>query len=463
MYPTAFFPVFLIFLIYAFRGPSQWAVATAIACFFQASTPILVLAGGRASGLAPAYCLLVVGFWHAYWIAHSRAGRAAANFELPSATWWLLLFTIVGVVGAVIWPRFFEGAVRALPSRQGLDSGFVEPVGPKATNYIQAFYLVCNFLLFSLFAYLLQVGSLCREVVLKGIIRGALIAVALGIYQVVGYQVGLPWPADIINSNIGVLQPIEQTAMGLRRMSSTFIEPSQMAMHFLGAFGLAGLGLRRKWPAVLILGALLISTSSTAYFGLAILIVIWIAIDFPARGAKALPIATLILLAVVVAYAADQVFTDGRLSEGLIFRKFEGSSGKSRLHADWLALQTFLDSYGMGVGVGSARASSTLATLAATTGLPGLIALTGFLYSVFRMVWRSRDDLDRAALFGLLGLLTAWMISQPDLSIPLFWVLAGIATGGVAANVEGHAFARAGVAPEGPRPKVVRASHRESI
>lgn len=429
MYLTPFFPVFLIFVVYAFRGTSQWATATAIACYFQSASPILLQGGGRLSGLAPAYCLVFVGLWHVYWIVRSRARDRGKYFEFPAATWWLLMFTVVGMAGAVIWPRFFEGSVRVLPTRHGLDSGFLEPVGPSGTNYIQAFYLFCNFVLFALFAYVVQVGAVSREMVLRGVIRGALISVALGIYQIVAYQFGFPWPGGIINSNIGVMQLAEQTAMGLRRMSSTFLEPSQMAMHFLGAFGIAGLGLRRKWPAMLILSALVISTSSTAYFGLVMLLGIWIAFDLPVRGAKVLPIAAAILIVILGGVLTDYVVTGGRFVDGLIIRKFEGGSGESRLYADKVALKTFIDSFGMGVGVGSARASSVFATLAATTGLPGLIAFGGFLVTLIRVAGRSRDDEDRALLFGLLGLVVGWAISIPDLSFPLFWMLGGITAG----------------------------------
>ncbi|MBK8151397.1 MAG: hypothetical protein IPK58_25185 [Acidobacteria bacterium] len=233
MHFTAFFPFFMLFVIYAFRGPTQWAIATGIACFFQAATPILILVGGRASGLAPAYCLLFVGFWHVYGMVRARAGASPRGFEFPAATWWLLMFTIVGVVGAVIWPRFFEGWVRVLPTRHGLDSGFVEPVRPSGTNYIQAFYLICNFLLFALFAYAFQIGAVSREAILKGVARGAVVSVLLGIYQLIAYHFSLPWPSEIINSNLGVMQLAEQTALGFKRMSATFLEPSQMAMHLL--------------------------------------------------------------------------------------------------------------------------------------------------------------------------------------------------------------------------------------
>ena len=203
MYFTAFFPFFLLLVIYALRGPSQWAIATGIACFFQSATPILVLAGGRVAGLAPAYSLLFVGLWHVYWLMRARTRLNARRFEFPQATWWLFSFTVIGIAGAVLWPRFFEGWVRALPSREGLGSGFVEPVRPSGTNYIQAFYLLCNFLLFAISAYALQIRVVSREVFLKGIALGAVTSVLIGIYQLVAYHFGLPWPSGIINSNVG--------------------------------------------------------------------------------------------------------------------------------------------------------------------------------------------------------------------------------------------------------------------
>ncbi|MBK8151398.1 MAG: hypothetical protein IPK58_25190 [Acidobacteria bacterium] len=147
------------------------------------------------------------------------------------------------------------------------------------------------------------------------------------------------------------------------------------------------------------------------------------------RGKKVIPIAAAVLIIVVGALTLDLVFTAGRFAEGLILRKLEGGSGESRLYADWLAMRTFVDSFGMGVGVGSARASSVFATLAANTGLPGLVTFGGFLITILRVSIRSRDDLDRAFLFGLIGLVVGWAISIPDLTFPLFWMLAGVSAG----------------------------------
>ena len=112
-----------------------------------------------------------------------------------------------------------------------------------------------------------------------------------------------------------------------------------------------------------------------------------------------------------------------------MLNKADSSSGVGRSTADALALQTFIESAGLGVGVGSTRASSFLATLLATTGLPGVLAFGAFAVTLVQACYRSADNESRQLCFALIGFLIVWIIAIPDLVQATFWLVAGVASG----------------------------------
>jgi hypothetical protein len=430
MYFTAFTPFFFLFVVFALRGIPQWGMATLVASFFQGASPLLVVGGGRVSGIAPAYALLGIGVLHGLLLSFRQRDRHKAALIDDAASVWMLLFTLVGVVGAVFLPRVLDGQVEVLSPRFGLESTFTDRLHPSSGNYIQAFYVTCNCVLFLLLSYFVRIGRMSIEQCLRGLAVGAGLSAAIGLYQVAAYYLYLPWPDGIINSNLGLKQLAEQTAFGMQRMSATFMEPTVMSLHFLGVFALFGLGLRRWRVGGLLLLCLLISTSSNAYAGLFLIVMLWTAVELPRLGTRILPVVLLMIAAAGAGYLADLIWMDGRLTDHFIAGKLSSGSGMSRAHADYLALQAMLDSYGLGVGVGSARGSSFLTTLAATVGLPGLVCLGGLLFTTLAACFRRpANEQHRAFGYAILAMLISWTLSVPDLALPLGWLVMGIANG----------------------------------
>lgn len=424
---TLFFPFFILMVINAMRGPNQWAGTLAFAAFFQSATPILLNVGGRFSGIAPAFCLLFIGVWHVYGSYYSAKPYKPAARQFPYTTFFLAAFAIVGISGALFLPRLLAGMVDVLPPRSGLDSGITAPLKASGGNYIQSFYLLCILSLFWMLKHLLQRGVIQREAIFKGLIAGAAFSVFLGFYQIIGFSLGLPWPSAIINSNIGVSQLQNQTALGIKRMSATFVEPSILATHYLGMVALLYLGLNRKLLGGALLFALLLSTSSTAYFGLVALVAVWVFVGkSKGSGNQVFLTLGLLCLAVLLALSMDFMFANGNITDRLVLNKLEGQSGNARLNADLLALKSFYESFGFGTGVGSARASSLPASLAATVGWPGVVLFFSFVGALMVPLCRSDNREDKALFLGMTGFLIAWLISAPDLNFPVFWILAAL-------------------------------------
>jgi hypothetical protein len=426
---TPFAPAFLLLLIIACTGVRGWVIATGIAVFFQAAAPFLIDAGGRVSGLMPAYGLLGIGLMHA--VLHKLRPQIARRQPDPSAAayGWLIAFTVIGVAGAVLLPRIFEFQAEVLPPAYGMDTTFVERVRPSGRNEIQAFYLLCNLGLFLLCRWAIRSRLVTLDDAVRGLALGAGCSALFGLYQVIAYQAGWPWPSAFINSNTGVGQLYNQQAFGLQRMSSTFLEPSLLGFHFLSAFALLGVGLRRRGIGTLLLVCLLISTSSSGYAGLVLLIpvVLWI---YGAVLDKRILLSLLILAIVVAAaYALDQVCFNGQISSTFLTDKLSSSSGIDRARSNEVALRTVLESWGLGVGVGSSRVSGLPMTLASTMGVPGVLCFIGFLVVLVRRCLRRRDALGRAFALGILAMAIVWCLSIPDLALPYAWVLFGFAAG----------------------------------
>jgi len=283
--------------------------------------------------------------------------------------------------------------------------------------------------LFSIAAALVATRDDGLRWALRGVAVGLAFASLLGIYQLVAFHAGLPWPREIINSNLGVGQFPDQMAGSIKRITATFWEPSLLGYSFVGCLGIFLLGGRNVRLGLLALCVLLLSTSSLGYFGLAALIVVWLIADREASANTKWQVAVG-LAAVFVAFAvADQVFTGGAVLDDLVFNKANSSSGQGRSTANHLALQTFFESGGLGVGIGTTRASSFAATLLATTGLPGFIAFMAFALTLILQCRRAGDRESRELGLGLTGFLIVWLIAIPDVVQALFWLIAGVAAG----------------------------------
>lgn len=437
---TAFFPFFLVLLIWAACSERHWLAATGFSCFLQGASPVVLVAGGRLAGIAPAYLLVCVGIFHLLRQPArqplSPSGLERAQLRGEPTSWsvphiWLWLFTVVGVVGALLLPRVFQGVAHAMDTRSSINAATMFAVKPSSTNLIQACYLLLNLALFSLASGFVKRNREAIHHGLRGVALGLGFACALGVYQLVAFYAGLPWPADIINSNVGVGQFPEQMAGSIKRITSTFWEPSLLGYHFVGCIGLFLIGRRHVPLGVAALCVLLLSTSSLGYFGFMALLLVWLVIDRRSPMSAKSKVFGAVLAVGALFILVDFLALDGEVLMSMVLNKGNSTSGVGRSIANQLALQTFVESGGFGVGVGSARASSFVTTLLATTGLPGLIAFLGFATSLVRVCWRSRDPQATQLCYGLLGFLIAWMIAIPDSVMALFWFVAGIAAGHV--------------------------------
>lgn len=427
---TQFLPLFLLLAIFAFRSPRHWVIAMGIGCFFQGATPFLIGGGGRMVALAPAYLLLVIGLYHEFgttFRGQRRSSHVLAHRYSP-AQLWLWSFTAVGVIGAYVLPRLFSGMAHAMPVRGSLDSGLFLLVYPTSSNLFQAIYLLLNAMLVWLVSRMMAREEITPADLIRGISIGALCSAGFGIYQVVAHYTGLPWPRNFVNSNIGVGQFPEQVVGNIKRITATFWEPSLLSYNFVGTIGLLLLGGTHRRIGFLVLAVQLMSTSSVGYVALTMLTCLWLLFARAPSEHKlgAVAIGTLLAAAALV---LDFAFADGTITREMLLEKSSSSSAVNRNYANYLAFMSFIETWGLGVGFGGARASSLFATLLATTGALGVLTFLMFLLCLLRNAVSSPEVWARAFGLGMLGFTLVWIISIPDIGQPLFWLVAGGAIG----------------------------------
>ena len=223
-----------------------------------------------------------------------------------------------------------------------------------------------------------------------------------GFLQWYCYRAGINYPAFIFNNNAsesakGYLE--ELSDLGLTRISSVATEPSMLSQYMLiaGVFAVfavfGGRTVISKWWDRVALGAavlvLLLSTSSTAYAGLAILLPasmfgLWY---LKKLGLRPLAIVVVTMVTLYVVYAGSSLVRD--VADSTIFSKAEGYSAIGRFNSVLLAFGYFRAFPILGIGWGSAPSYDVALKLLSNTGILGLLTFGLFVVTTFIGLWKS--------------------------------------------------------------------------
>ena len=223
-----------------------------------------------------------------------------------------------------------------------------------------------------------------------------------GFLQWYCYRTGIPYPAFVFNTSenpfaMGYLQDLPE--LGLTRISSVAAEPSILAQFALIALVFAIFAvfaqrvlISKFWDRIALAALvliLLLTTSSTAYVGLAILLPLSLFGLWYLGRLSATPV-VIVGLAVSTLYA---VYTGSQLIQDLvnkmIFSKAEEYSGLGRLNSVILALNYFRAYPLLGIGWGSATSYDLIVKLLSNTGIVGLLTFALFVRTLFSRLWKS--------------------------------------------------------------------------
>lgn len=142
--------------------------------------------------------------------------------------------------------------------------------------------------------------------------------------------------------------------------------------------------------------------------------------------------AWLAAVAVAAGYAMVEPVT--AFLDQAIFRKIDTASGIERMSWNTQALRNFVDTYGLGAGMGAVRASSWLVACLASLGVLGTLLYAAFLVSLVRAPGATGEPERDAVIAGLKAALLAVVVQAilsagtPDLGV-FFFLLAGLLAG----------------------------------
>ena len=366
----------------------------------------------------------------------------------------LVFFTIYSVISAYFLPRFFEDSLQVLPvARQTSPTATLVALEPTSANISQSVYMIGNLGLFLLFYCLFSLPDGMRR-------AGALINVAAIVHIFFGALSALPANAalaavfDFIRSaNYAILTGHE--IGGVVRIIGAAAEASvfgTMSSAFFVYYSIRFVQTRGLWLGVMALTmfwATIASLSSGAFVSLAVIFALWslqTSFLLVRDGLRSEDLTLLLVNAVAIAVVVMTLFFEpardvfNTMYESLLGSKLQSDSGVERSFWNTQAMANFYETYGMGVGLGGARASSLGVVLLSNTGFVGTILYTAFLAFAFIRPMttdlhhpQSADAMLRRRMFiavrgAAISLIAGFMVISTTLPVlPLFYVFAAIA------------------------------------
>ncbi|MDQ0562528.1 hypothetical protein QO004_004333 [Rhizobium mesoamericanum] len=406
-----------------------------------------ILAG--AASIQPAHLFLFFTILVALsWRRNASISIKAMGFRQPG--FWLGCLVVYGAISGYFLPRLLAGTTQIIPvgiSEYPTTGGTV-PLGPLSSNFTQSAYLAADLLCFLV---ILSVGSSKRgfSAIVTGLIAYAAANVIAALLDLWTRTTGTQDLLQFIRNAQYTIHNDEAIA-GMQRIVGSWPEASAFAGMTLGVLGFTATmwlcGREARWTGPLALASLVLvvlSTSSTGLVAtplcLGLLYMTAVARCGAGTGHRSSTLVVFFAPQLVIVVGII-VLLDQRIYEALynyvdllVLSKATTSSGLERASWNAYGLQNFLDSWGLGVGLGTARTSSFPVALLSNVGIPGTVFFVLFLLSAIgrRGGWErtATSDVRLAARNGCLCLLIGASVvgALVDLGL-LFFILAALAS-----------------------------------
>lgn len=357
-----------------------------------------------------------------------------------------LAFVAVCLVGALLLPWLFAGAQVYVP----LEKDGVEAMPAALSLSISNLAQMLNLALIAvamLWVVQQRHDACLGRRVWMGMAAALAVSTLIGLQQRLGWNGLIPLGESFWASNPTYAQNYRSWAGPVPRVSWPLVEASYGSVWYAAAFGgfatmfLADMQRNRALLGALValfaLGNSLGATGALTvlfFAGLALAAAAAAAWRHPGwRGGLVYRLALAVLVGACLWLGLHLVLRNYGLADeamrawNSILSRWSGTLfGSERAAADVHALNLVGETWGLGVGMGSNRGSSYLATLIGNTGLPGLLLFLVALSYQFHLLiaaWRRRNS--AAAFFlgsGIAGLI-AVTIAIPDQNWPVFWIL----------------------------------------
>lgn len=329
---------------------------------------------------------------------------------------WAAFFSVCMI--SMFFPLVFSG-IPVLTARKGIDFGVINPtrLSFSISNLGQGIYIILNS---SLFLFCLSDAAIRkRSVIIKFFVLSGWIVCFFAYYQFISWHFNLPYPYKILNYNTHYSQGYMQMLGHFKRVSSTFLEPSLAGACLVSFLSFYIFKVKptliHTGSVVLFFVATILTTSSTIVVGF---LVIFLLLVFLKRKLWVIPV-TFILILIATVFFPDYL-------SKVVVEKFSSISYIHRSLSNEISFKLLLDSYGLGVGLGSSRSSSFLFYLLSNVGVLGATAFIFLVFSVWSKYFfrfRLLDNNQMPVFASFTVYLACKIASVPDLNDPFFWVL----------------------------------------
>ena len=437
---AAFFvPAALLCLCFS---PTALLALLVVASVFEAGSVFNGNLGSFAFGISPFYFVEICVALRLVWFVWER-GKVLPPMGAPtrSVAVLLMVFLAWSVMSSFLMPYLFAGTPIYSP-RDRVDIDIIqfnlEPLYWTLSNFGQAAYLVLNGCAV-LFAVLVIQTSSQADTLAKALRWAVGIVLVVGLLQQFAVMAGWSFPYTVITNN-PTADPDElyQQFDGFVRINSTFSEPMNTGSFLAAAASgllatyLHGREIRYLLAIIAAIAVLLVSTSTTGYLATVVMFLVLLVYFRPstaaATGGYRPSYKGWIMVTVTMLCAAGMsVLLIPSLSEAVLamtVNKGQGTSLASRVLADQDTIRLLTSTYGLGVGLGSSRPSSLIATLLSTVGIVGTV-IAGMIVRkiVQRFPGRNCPSTLQMSFWCFMGLIVADSMAVPDLNRPTLWAL----------------------------------------
>lgn len=415
---TLFGVIWFFLLLVGFFRPISWMVFLLILSgVFQATAVINLTDKGFSPFLFSQICFILRN-------AISILNTNEKIVRPDKGFIYLVSFLLLSALGAITLPVLFKG-MKIYSPELGIDLNYLTggtSLSFKGGNLVQCFYLLLDVTcLYQL--YKLRSRFLFR-IAMNSFIFSIFVVLIIGFWEFASKQFGIIYyPTNFISNNAGyALLNDLQYAKGISKLNATFIEPS-FAGGYIAASFWALLFVNRLWAKIvslLLFVALCFNLSGTGFA------------TFIIGGVLCLLLfkksyIILVLFASIFIYFFISYIGYGDYIMDILLNKSSTDSGIHRQGSNDASLRIFFETLGLGVGLGSHRASSFIYNMLATSGICSLFLII-YLIKLFKNI-KSNIKSEVAELSSNYGIIfrfgLVYLISQflaiPDLSNPTFW------------------------------------------
>jgi hypothetical protein len=383
----------LMLVIWAFLNAHGVMYMAVIATLFGGTAVAFATALGGAN-LTPA--MLGQGFVGLNILRREGLKGFLNQITFGSPSFWLMLLTMWALFSAFALPRFFEGQFAVSTFDRDGAGDAIAAIQPVSMNITQSMYAFLAFMTFIMTRTVLaREGAL--QVLTKAVLWVAGLNALMALYEFAQYFLGAPAIlAAFKNANYNMMGG---EVAGLMRVTGTFPEASMFSQYtvaivaFTHSLWLRGIYRNwAKWLTIVNLGFLLVSTSGTAYVSLAACMLfaltytLWRLLRHGSAGVNVIYLqftgVGILAAAAVVLFVPAALTAVIDFFDVVIGSKLASQSGTTRLGMNALAFQNFVDSYGLGAGLGSARASSFIMVLLSNLGWMGCVLFGCFAWLI---------------------------------------------------------------------------------